>query len=108
MNLRKKLVFLALASMMVVLAGTRWIETEARATEDGSFDLAEITCWDALTLADEERNMVLFLLYGYHAGSTDQTVHTAQGIEQLLRSVGEYCADNPDVGALDAIRKASK
>lgn len=93
---------------VVLLVAVSVLAMAASGNDEGapaSFDLEEITCWDVMTSAEEERNVFLFLLYGYVAGENEQKVHTGQEIETLLRTVGEYCAQNPDTIALDAMRK---
>jgi len=70
-----------------------------------TFDLTKIACWDVMTVDEEQRGVLLFLLYGYASGQSSKTLHTGQSIEKVLRETGKHCADNPDDSALDFMSK---
>lgn len=75
---------------------------EASAEE---FDIAAITCWDVMTLEESERTSALLLIYGYSAGSNKTTVMSGATIETDLSNVMNFCADNPDTSALEALNQ---
>ena len=101
MTLHKTVVAGFLSAMVGSLAlGATAQEGEVSAEE---FDIAAITCWDVMTLEEGERTSALLLIYGYNAGSNKTTVMSGASIEADLSRVMNFCADNPDTSALEAL-----
>ena len=69
-----------------------------------SFDLNQVSCWDAMTLESEERDYLLFLLYGYSSGVVAKNKQSGEGIKNALISVGTHCVDNPDDLLIDVFK----
>lgn len=76
-------------------------QEEASTAEE--FNLTEISCWDVMTLEEGERTSALLLIYGYHAGATNAPMMSGNMIEADLAKVSEYCGENPDANAIDAL-----
>lgn len=106
MNIRK------LSPMSAVLASFGLIGSVALADhhEAGNeeFDLTGITCWEVLTLEEEEAAYALLLLYGYSAGQSGQSAQTGRMIENAIAASGEICGGNPDMPALETFGPSEK
>lgn len=79
-------------------------ETESEA-QSSSFNLAELSCWDVMTVDEQQRGTLLFLLYGYVSGVKSELVHDGETIKSILSKLGKYCADNPDDIVLEVMLK---
>lgn len=90
-----------------LMVGATCLAAAGASEEVDPFDLAGITCWDAMVLEEEERNALLFLVYGYVAGQESRTLHSEDQIRNKLRNVGEFCAATPDATVLETMARAS-
>jgi hypothetical protein len=107
------LAFVALATFSTqIIANEPSKETVVKTTVEDktqeSFDFADITCWDIMTLSDQDRPAALTLLYGFHAGKNGISTHTGGDIEKTLTQTGEICAENPDKKALATLEDILK
>lgn len=71
------------------------------AVEDGlasteQVDLSQVTCWDAVTLAEDDRASTMLLLYGYVLGLQKQTTISPQDIQITIVNTMMTCVDTPD------------
>ena len=62
-----------LASLIASIGVNAYAE-EKDGEEAQTFDLEKVTCWEVITLPEEDRNFTLVLLYGYNAGNQNQSV----------------------------------
>lgn len=81
---------------------------EADEAQNEKFQLDAITCWEVITLPEEDTASALLLLYGYASGLTATSEHSGESIKATLTSVGEICEENPEMPALKAFQKQSK
>ncbi len=68
-------------------------------------DLKALTCWDVVTLAEDDRAFAMTLLYGYVLGQTTKSTITPQNIQIAIVSTMTKCADNPDSKVLDILKE---
>lgn len=80
-------------------------EEPVQQAEDSSFNLAELNCWDVMTLDDSNRNTVLFLYYGYVSGQKGELIHNSTSMQTILSELGKHCRDNPDDLILELMTK---
>ena len=69
-----------------------------------SFDVKTISCWDVLTVAEEDLNMAMMLLYGYKQGETQARTQSSSTIETAFTSAFAYCEGNPDAPAMNGFK----
>lgn len=67
------------------------------------FDINNITCWDVVTLADDDASFVTAMLIGYTNGKAGAAEMSAKGIFDKVAALDKACADNPDMMAIDAL-----
>lgn len=85
-------------------------DTQAEAMPDGGLvsaekaDLTELTCWDAVTLEEDDRASALVLLYGYALGMQKQSVVAPQDIQVAIVNTMMACVDAPDDKALEVLQ----
>lgn len=96
----RKLFLTSLAISSLSIANTYAQEEDQAA--GGEFDLEKVSCWDVMTLSDEDMSHTLVMLYGYNAGKHDQSAHTSETVENVITKAGEICAENPDMFAYQA------
>jgi acid stress chaperone HdeB len=65
-------------------------------------DLATVKCSELTTMDKEELGTLFIWMLGYSGGQTGTTTLDLSAMETLGTGVGQYCADNPDVGLLSA------
>ena len=98
---------LALTSLLgcsSIIAETNSYTVNKSKSQTSTFNLDEVSCWDVMTLESEERDYLLFLLYGYSSGVVAKNEQSGEGIKNALISVGTYCADNPDDLVIDVFK----
>ena len=69
-----------------------------------SFDVKTISCWDVLTVAEEDLNMAMMLLYGYKQGEAQLRTQSSASIEAAFTSAFAYCEANPDAPAINGFK----
>lgn len=73
-------------------------------SETASFDVKTVTCWDILTVAEEDLNMAMMLIYGYTQGESRRTEQSSASIEAAFTSAFAYCEANPDAPAMNGFK----
>ena len=66
------------------------------------FEIDALTCWEVMTLPEDESAYVLMLLYGYSAGKQNQSTQSGELIANTIAAAGEFCGENPDMSAIQA------
>lgn len=69
-----------------------------------SFDVNTVSCWDVLTIKEEDLNMAMMLLYGYTQGENASTTQSSALIETAFMSAFAFCETNPDTPAINGFR----
>ena len=64
--------------------------------EDIDVDLKELTCWEVVTLNEDDRASALILLYGHAIGSQGTSVVSPQDAQVAIVSTMTDCVDKPD------------
>ncbi len=72
---------------------------------EGAFNLDSMTCWDAISIPEEERAYALLSTYGFVAGKRNESIHSGEKISSTLSTFGKAC-QSPDMLAAVAIAKA--
>ncbi len=65
-------------------------------------DLATVKCSELATMDNEAGTFLFTWLLGYQSGTAGTTTMDIGAMDQLGKSIGEYCGANPDVGILAA------
>lgn len=69
-------------------------------------DLATVKCSDLATMSDEDGTFFFVWLHGYFGGKAGDTTMDLSAMEAAGKTIGEFCAANPDVGVLSAAQQA--
>nr|WP_298895674.1 HdeA/HdeB family chaperone [uncultured Altererythrobacter sp.] len=72
------------------------------------FDLSAISCWDIVTLSEDDRAFAMVLLFGYAQGEAGQSVVSPQEIQVAVVNTMMECVDKPDDNAIDVLRTHMK
>ncbi len=67
------------------------------------FDLAEMRCWDMVTLNEDDRGFALVLLYGYASGKASKSTVSAREVQVAVVNTMQECVDKPDALVLDIL-----
>ncbi len=78
----------------------------AQSADQTEFNLEAVTCWEIITLPEENEIPLLMLLYGYDAGKEGKSTMSGALIESDLENLVDYCEENPDTPAVQAINTA--
>jgi len=66
-------------------------------------DLKTLTCWDVVTLAEDDRAYTMALLYGYVIGAKGHSVIAPQDIQVAIVNSMMKCVDTPDEKVMDVL-----
>jgi acid stress chaperone HdeB len=66
-------------------------------------DMATVKCSDLANMKDDEANFMFSWLLGYAGGQASDTTIDLSMMDSIGKSIGEYCAANPDVGLVSAV-----
>ncbi len=92
--------------LIKILAGTALLALPLNAQETPSsdpFDLKEMSCWDVITLPDDDANFVTAMLIGYKNGEAGSSEFSGQGIVATVVAFDALCTENPEMLAVDAM-----
>ena len=67
-------------------------------------DLKAMTCWDLVTMAEDDRGYALVLLYGFARGEMGQARFSPRAIQVAAVNTIQECVDKPDANALEILR----
>jgi acid stress chaperone HdeB len=85
--------------LAVALLALAAATTQARAE---TIDLATVKCSDLASMDENASGFMFTWLLGYQSGQAGTTTLDLGAMESLGGKIGEYCAQNPDVGLLSA------
>ncbi|MEM9784292.1 MAG: hypothetical protein AAF899_17675, partial [Pseudomonadota bacterium] len=68
------------------------------------FNLATLSCWEVMTLPEDESAFVMAMLIGYAKGQQSAPTATPLEIVETVEGLDAACADNPDQPALDVLK----
>ncbi len=67
-----------------------------------TIDLATVKCSELATMDEAGATFMFTWLLGYVSGQAGTTTMDLSAMESTGKDIGEYCAQNPDVGILSA------
>ncbi|MEH6758920.1 MAG: HdeA/HdeB family chaperone [Parasphingorhabdus sp.] len=70
-----------------------------------SVDLKALTCWDVVTLAEEDRAFTMTMLYGYVMGTQGKSEIKPRDIQVAIVTTMTKCVDTPDAKVLDVLKE---
>lgn len=94
---------LALASTAAT-AQSETLDADGMASSE-QVDLAELLCWDVVTLAEDDRASTMVLLYGYALGTQGKSVVAPQDIQITIINAMMDCVDTPDDKVLAKVQE---
>lgn len=65
-------------------------------------DLATVKCSELATMKDDDASFLFAWILGYAGGQAGSTLMDLDSMNAIGADIGNYCADNPDVGLLSA------
>lgn len=68
-------------------------------------DLKTLTCWEVVTLPEDDRASAMTLLYGYAIGNKGQSVVAPQDIQVAIVTTMTKCVDEPDMKVMDILKE---
>lgn len=89
-----------LAVAILMSAGTLVAKAEV-------IDLATVKCSDLASMSAEDSGFFFTWVHGYFGGQAGDTTMDIAAMEDAGKAIGEYCAANPDVGVLAAVKQLS-
>ncbi len=69
-----------------------------------TLSLAELRCWDVVTLGEDDRAFALVLLYGYASGAKGEATMSPRAVQVAVINTMQECLDKPDAKALDILK----
>jgi acid stress chaperone HdeB len=70
-------------------------------------DLATVKCSDLASMSADDSSFFFTWVHGYFGGQAGDTTMDLGAMESAGKAIGEYCATNPDVGVLAAVKQLS-
>ena len=67
-------------------------------------DLRAMTCWDLVTMAEDDRGYAMVLLYGFASGEKGQGRFSPRAIQVAAVTTIQDCVDKPDAIALTVLK----
>ncbi len=71
--------------------------------EDTEFSIDEITCFDVISLPEEDSLFVTALLIGFKSGMANSAQTSTDQIKSAVEALDTACGDNPDMKAIEAL-----
>ncbi len=71
--------------------------------QDSSFNLEDLTCFDVVSLPEEDSLFVTALLIGFTNGKASAAETSADAIRATVEAFDAACAEAPDMRAIDAL-----
>ncbi len=69
-------------------------------------DLATIKCSELANMSSEDASYLFTWLHGYFGGQAGDTTMDLANMESSGKTIGEYCAVNPEVGIVSAVQQS--
>ena len=77
-------------------------DSPEEALSEEPFGLEALTCWNVISMPEDERPPLLLLIYGYAAAKHNDATHSSEKIANALSSFGQACKE-PDRPAFEAV-----
>ena len=69
-----------------------------------TFDLARLSCWEVISLPEDEAAFVMALMIGYLQGQAGEATTSPAKIVSQVEALDTKCADTPDEPALSVLK----
>ncbi len=69
-----------------------------------TFDLASLSCWEVISLPEDEAAFVMALMIGYLQGQENDAATSPAKIVAQVEALDAKCADTPDEPALNTLK----
>lgn len=73
--------------------------------ETATRDINDITCRDVIRMSGDDRDIAIAFLHGYILGDGESTEFVVEELYLATDLFIEYCLDNTDDAAVEALRK---
>lgn len=100
--MNKNNIIAAVSALLMYSPMAASAQTEASMDE---FSLDALSCWEVISLPEEDANFVTAMLIGFTQGQAGQSKTSPKAIVDLVETFDETCGENPDMAAIDAIAK---
>jgi len=97
-----------LAPIILAVALCITLSSVSFAQETQLKNLNDYTCKDIMRFSGEHRSIAIAFLHGYLLGKKGTTVFNTQKLSEATDQFIEYCLDNPNAKAVDAMSKFAK
>src|SRR5580658_5769066 len=77
----------------------------ALAQDNGDRSFDQYTCKDVMRESGENRDVAIAFVHGYLLGKANATKYNVEVLEKQSDAFVDYCLDNPNEKALDAMTK---
>lgn len=67
-------------------------------------NVAQLSCWDLVTLGEDDRGFAMVLLYGFARGQKDAPQFSPRDVQVAVVNTMQECVDKPDAIALDILK----
>ena len=71
---------------------------------DEAFDLTSLSCWEVISLPEDESSFVIALLIGYLQGADGVATTSPAKIVAQVEMLDTKCLDTPDEPAINALK----
>ena len=99
---------LAIASGAAAQDKSKAADSKAKATEGKAIELSSFLCKDIMRLSGDDRLIALGVLQGYFLGKKGATSYVSGSMAKASDDFTDYCLDNPQTKALDAMARFAK
>ena len=72
--------------------------------DDTAFDVEKLSCFDVISLAEDDSLFVTAMLIGYMNGKSGSAETSPVAIQTKVEAFDKTCGDNPDMAAMDALK----
>ncbi len=95
-------------SAILGLTSVALMSTSAVAQDEGlapatPVDLKEVSCWDVVTLNEDDRASVMTLLYGYSIAQKGSSVISPEAVQVAIVLTMTECVEKPDTKVHDLL-----
>ena len=70
---------------------------------DVQIDLKEVTCWDVVTLNEDDRASVMTMLYGYATAKQGTSIISPEAVQVAVVLTMADCVEQPDTKVHDLL-----
>lgn len=79
-------------------------EDEAGLAPTDTTDIRTLTCWEVVTLTEDDRAFAMSLLYGYAKGTSADAMLSPRNVQVAIVNSMMRCVDEPDALVLNMLQ----